>query len=106
MTNINTVRRDKRRKRVNGVTVGLTFIFIVSFLILMMSLGNMDSYGDGEKEFIQIVVGSGDSLWKIAESVTPEHRDLRATMYEIVKVNDLDSEVIHPGQILKVPKVY
>lgn len=106
MSNTNSIRKNRTRKKTSGVTIALTFIFILSFLILMMSLGNMDSYGDGEVEYIEVVVRAGESLWSIAENATPEHRDLRATMYEIVKVNQLESEIIQPGQVLQIPKVY
>lgn len=108
MTNIQTVKikRQNKRRKTNKVTVALTFLFIISFLFLMMTLGNVNSYGDGEVEYIQIRVSAGDSLWKIADDVTPEHRDLRETMFKIIKHNNLENEVVYPGQILEVPRVY
>lgn len=108
MTNIQTVKikRHSRRKKTNRVTIALTFIFIISFLFLMMTLGNLNSYGDGEIEYIKVTVQSGDSLWKIADEVTPEHRDLRETMFKIIKHNNLESEIVYPGQLLEVPRVY
>jgi len=71
-----------------------------------MSLGNMDSYGDGEVEYIKVTVQAGESLWSIAEEFTPGHRDLRETMFQIIDHNELASEIIHPGQVLEVPRVY
>ncbi|MBI9012068.1 MAG: LysM peptidoglycan-binding domain-containing protein [Clostridiales bacterium] len=108
MTNIQTVKikRHNKRRKANRVTIALTFIFIISFLFLMMTLGNLNSYGDGEVEYIKVTVQSGDSLWKIADEVTPEHRDLRETMYKIIIHNNLDSEIVYPGQLLEVPRVY
>jgi len=108
MTNIQTVKikRHNKRRKANRVTIALTFIFIISFLFLMMTLGNLNSYGDGEVEYIEVTVQSGDSLWKIAEEVTPEHRDLRETMFKIIKHNNLTSEIVYPGQLLEVPRVY
>lgn len=105
MTNINTIKRTKKR-RASRVTLTLTLFFIISFIFLMMALGNMDSYGDGDIEYVQVKVMYGDSLWSIADEATPEHRDLRKTMYDIIKHNNLESEILRPGQILEVPKVY
>ncbi len=105
MTNVNSLKR-KPRKKTNRVTLTLTFIFIIAFLFLMMSLGNINSYGDGEVEYISVTVQAGESLWSISEEMTPGHRDLRETMYEIVQHNNLDNEIIHPGQVLEVPRVY
>ncbi|MCP3973539.1 MAG: LysM peptidoglycan-binding domain-containing protein [bacterium] len=48
-------------------------------------------------------VRAGDNLWEIADDVTPEGRDVRNTIEAIKRLNDLDSSVIHPGQLLEVP---
>ena len=106
MTNINMIKKNRRKRKANRVTFALTLIFIITFLSLMMTLGNMNSYGDGDVEYVEIRVRAGDSLWSIADQATPEHRDLRETMYEISKVNELDDEIVYPGQVLQVPKVY
>ena len=108
MTNVQTIKIKKKSKKAktNKVTMALTFMFIVSFLFLMMTLGNVNSYGDGEVEYISVTVQAGDSLWKIADEVTPDHRDLRETMFKIIKHNDLANEIVYPGQVLEVPRVY
>ncbi len=49
------------------------------------------------------MVRAGDNLWEIADDVTPEGRDVRNTIEAIKRLNDLDSSVIHPGQLLEVP---
>jgi LysM repeat protein len=48
-------------------------------------------------------VRAGDTLWTIAEQVGPEDTDLRAVVAEIVDLNDLESNLIRPGQSLLVP---
>lgn len=105
MTNVNSINRRRRRKG-NKVSLALTIMFIITFIFLLMSLGNMDSYGDGEVEYIKVTVEAGESLWSIAEKFTPGHRDLRETMYDIIDHNELVSQTIHPGQVIEVPRVY
>lgn len=100
------INRPTVRRKTNRITLALTFIFIISFLLLLSTFGNVNAYGDGETEFMTITVEAGDSLWSIAEANTPEHIDLRETMSLIVKYNELKSELILIGDQLQVPKLY
>lgn len=100
----NTSRNIKREnKRIN---ITLTLVFIILFLIIISLTGNINSYGDGEQELIDIKVVSGDTLWSIAKKYTDENTDIRKTINVIAKLNDLHSSEIYPGDVLKVPKVY
>lgn len=47
-------------------------------------------------------VHPGQSLWDLAVQADPE-RDPRDVMDEIVELNDLDSSLLHAGQLLEVP---
>jgi nucleoid-associated protein YgaU len=49
------------------------------------------------------VVRSGDTLWDIAEERTSVGEDVRGTITSIRLLNDLDSSMIMPGEILMVP---
>ena len=48
-------------------------------------------------------VHSGDNLWSIADDHTPEGQDVRNMIEAIKRLNDLESSVIHPGQVLEIP---
>ena len=48
-------------------------------------------------------VRSGDNLWDIAESHTPAGIDIRDTIDSIKRINDLESSLIRPGQLLEIP---
>lgn len=101
-----TTTTRRRKKRGNQVSLLLTVAFILTFIFLMMTFGNLDSYGDGDKEYMTVIVMPGDSLWSISDKYTPESEDLRRTMHDIITYNELTSEIIYPGQELQVPKVY
>ncbi len=49
------------------------------------------------------VVAEGETLWSIAESITPASRDLRDTVETVKSMNLLDSARIRPGDQLLVP---
>lgn len=50
-----------------------------------------------------VVVQQGDSLWEIARQLSPE-ADPRETVVQLRALNGLESNLIHPGQVLLVPE--
>ena len=59
----------------------------------------------GSPVFDYVQVESGQSLWQLAESVAPA-ADPRDVIYEIVKLNQLSTPEVHPGQQLAIPLAY
>ena len=51
-----------------------------------------------------VVVGAGDTLWGIAESIAPS-ADPREVIHEIMRLNGLRDAVVQPGQRLALPVV-
>ncbi len=49
------------------------------------------------------VVTSGDTLWEIAETITPAEDSVRATLAEIRDINGLVDTTLRPGQKLQIP---
>lgn len=49
------------------------------------------------------VVGEGETLWSIAQSITPASGDVRDTIDTVKSMNMLDSANIRPGDQLLVP---
>lgn len=56
-----------------------------------------------ESQYITVVVHSGDTLWAIASEYTDSNKDIRETIYNIKKANNMDGGMIVPGQELLVP---
>lgn len=50
-----------------------------------------------------VVVGTGDSLWTIAERVAPGE-DPRTTVAALERVNHLDGAVVDAGAVLVLPE--
>ncbi|MEO6942902.1 MAG: LysM peptidoglycan-binding domain-containing protein [Terrimesophilobacter sp.] len=55
--------------------------------------------------FDYVTVESGQSLWQLAESIAP-NADPRDVISDIVRLNQLESSVVHPGERLAVPPAY
>jgi hypothetical protein len=60
--------------------------------------------GTGPAVFDTVVVGAGDTLWGIAESIAPT-ADPREVIHEIMQLNGLRNPVVQPGQRLALPVV-
>ncbi len=45
----------------------------------------------------------GDTLWDIAAEVTSPEDDVRSTMLELKRLNELETSALRAGQILLVP---
>ncbi|MCX7951958.1 MAG: LysM peptidoglycan-binding domain-containing protein [Clostridiales bacterium] len=55
------------------------------------------------RNYVEITVEKGDTIWNISLKYTPKNKDVRKTVYEIRKLNNIDNSIIIPGQIIKVP---
>lgn len=49
------------------------------------------------------VVTQGETLWSIAQSITPADRDLRDTVATLKTMNVMSSSTIHSGEQLVIP---
>lgn len=81
---------------------------IIIFLIISISISKVSSYYKNKSHnktisYQEIVVKKGDTIWNISIKYTPKYKDVRKTVYEIRKINNLNDCIIFPGQILKVP---
>lgn len=56
-------------------------------------------------KYTKIVVCSGDTLWTIASEYTDQKGDIREFIYNIKKINNLNSALITPGQELLIPEL-
>ncbi len=98
-------RRIVRRRKINRRPLILSFIIVITFLFIFSTIGPTNSYGDGEIEYIETHVEVGDSLWSIAAKHTDSNDDIRRTLSHIVKANNIQSSIIYPGQLIKIPKL-
>lgn len=88
------------------VVVLLTAVVVTLVLLVATGVGAavVGTAGPGaDDSYVTHRVSAGDTLWDIAAAHTDPADDVRRTVFEIRRVNDLDESVIHPGQVLRIP---
>lgn len=94
-------RMDKKSNRIikakSRILILITALTIISVPIIVKAKGTQES------QYITVVVRSGDTLWDIASEYTESNKDVRETIYNIKKTNNMDSAMLFPGQELLIP---
>jgi LysM repeat protein len=80
----------------------ISTIVVALVLLLPSAFGATPEPAPG-RSVDEYVVRSGDTLWEIAEERTAAGEDVRGTITSIRRLNDLDSSMIQPGEVLLVP---
>lgn len=95
-----TLRITRRGRVVLGTFLALP-VLLVS--LLLASPGAVAESTEVGNDFDYVTVLSGDTLWTIAKSVNP-HADPRDVVAQIMKLNQLASGALQPGQELAIPR--
>ena len=93
-----------KKIRLTGLgKVVFTLMGIALITIAIAFIGFMDSKASLTKEYKEVVVRQGQSLWMIADKYKNENSDTRSMIYEIKELNDLASSDVYDGQVLRIP---
>lgn len=76
---------------------------IVIFLLIAL-FNTCIAKSNTEAETITYTVSKGETLWSIAREYTPNNKDIRETIYEIKKINNMTDSAIYPGQEIQIKK--
>lgn len=102
-------RRALRLARTAGLVLcALVLCALVLGIVIALATGAQASAGSAAgaatagSGFDTVIVDEGDSLWSIAAEVSGG-ADTRDVVLDIVEINELDRQVVHPGQELAVP---
>jgi hypothetical protein len=83
-------------------------VFVALGLLLVAALVMLGSRAaaDGPVSGVEVqrhVVAPGETLWQVASTITPRGHDVRDTVAELVRLNDLPDAGLRAGQIIVVP---
>lgn len=104
------VRGGSMSKRYMIINKKRFFTFITISLLLLIILITMivsfsNAYSVEQDAYIEYRVGKGDSLWKISDYYSPGQMDIRQFIYEVQKLNDMETGAIYENDIIKIPLI-
>ena len=73
-------------------------------LVLFFCIGSGTSNAEAEKETITYTVSQGETLWTIAKQYIDEKTDIREYIYNIKKLNNMNTSTIYAGQTIQLYK--
>ncbi|MCL2817268.1 MAG: LysM peptidoglycan-binding domain-containing protein [Clostridiales bacterium] len=106
---INIEKRAAKRRvlRVKPLLILAALAVSICFLMgaaLASGTNAVKESGKSDTEYVEIIVKKGDTIWGLVREARPGYRgNIQKAVYEIKQINGLDSSVIYPGQILKIP---
>ncbi|HOA30543.1 MAG TPA: LysM peptidoglycan-binding domain-containing protein [Clostridia bacterium] len=96
-------RRIERKRRTIRLRV-VAFVFIVTSLLLVVTVCAKSIKTKPQTTYKTVVVEQGDTLWDLAKEYYPD-MEIRRAVYELKKINNLQDATIYEGQSLKVPDI-
>ncbi len=98
--------RNHRKYRVANKARFTAFVAVTLVLmafIVSTALGYNTASGASTKEFVQVKVESGDTLWALAQEYGPADMDVRSVVFQICRLNGLSAGDLQPGQYITIP---
>lgn len=82
----------------------ITAVFIITALIINLIFAYSKVYGSIQTQgFKEYYVGNGENLWNISLEHMPEGYDVRKMVFDIKKLNEMDTSFIVEGETIKIP---
>lgn len=81
----------------------VVYIIILLFVLNFTTILANNKKQEDSIKFKEIQIEYGDTIWDIAKNNISKGEDIRDYIYEIRKINNLDTANIYPGKIILVP---
>jgi len=96
---------DKKRRSGRIIRMLFLSLFFGVFLgISLWAFANPGSDAGQQSQTVKkVIVNQGDTLWGLVEKNYAYKGDIRKAIYEVQKINDLQTAKINPGEILYIP---
>ena len=92
--------RLKSRRR---FTIFIAMIMVIGVMISNTFLGLNDVSSMTKKNYIEIEVQHGDTLWDLAREYMHENKDIRRAVYTLRQVNGIAAHELKAGQTILIP---
>lgn len=77
----------------------LILILLVAFTFFIQLFSEKENVKSSEIEY---TISRGERLWDIAEEYKRPDQDIREYIYEIKKLNNMDTSTVYEGQTIKI----
>ena len=84
-----------KKRFINSITI--ISIIIFSIIVMFFSFTKNQEYTENHKT---IYISKNETLWSIAKEYKKPNQDIRDYIYEIRKLNNMESATIYEGQEL------
>ena len=84
-------------------TVFVTVCLLACVFIMGSVMGFFNAEASAPEEYISYQVQSGDTLWNIARKYGPADQDVRLTISNICRINNVTASTLQAGQVIQVP---
>lgn len=81
------------------IVIMITLFFLISNVFAVVN--KVEEYE--EQKYKEVVIKNGDTIWELAREYGPKNVDVRKTVHEIGRINDLHNYDVFPGQMVKIP---
>lgn len=96
--------KKKIRLRQKGEKNLLICILVISCTLYLSLTCLLEGQAFGKQNsYTEIVVKKGDTLWQLAAKHGSKNQDIRKTIYEIKKLNNITEPYLMPGELLLIP---
>jgi hypothetical protein len=97
--------RLTRRGRVVFTSLAAAPLVAVAAWLGVNALPAVATSSSSSVVFEYATIESGQSLWQLASSIAPE-ADPRDVIADVMRLNQLDSSTVSPGQRIAIPEQY
>lgn len=98
-----TGRKKYRIKSRVRFTIFIVLMLLITATATSAVLGFSNANGMAEKQYVEVQVKAGDTLWSIADEYMPNDMDRRESVHIISQTNNTSASQLSPGQILNIP---
>lgn len=94
----------KRKKKKRVMRKRAKALLLLAFILLSINIHSKAEAKATPKQYelIDYTITRGETLWSIAKKYTPNDKDVRQTIYEIQKENNLETAFIYEGQQIQI----
>jgi hypothetical protein len=81
----------------------LVFVILVTVTFASTIMGFNSADGITEREYFEITVEHGDTLWQLARQHMPYNTDIRRAVHTLSTLNNISAHELQAGQTLIIP---